>query len=286
MGRSVRLIAVLVGVVVPLVACSLVVDTSGLGDGAAAGASDSSTDTATSTSPPTDAPAGDVATTTDASTDAPVDAAEGGATCVDVAGGFCDDFDSPLPGSKWTSTDKTRGEVTFDDVGLSLPRAMHAKVLAGSNISQALLSKEVPAPGANIHCELDLRLDNIPATGEIDVLAIITAIGGNDKHNVYLANFNGTWTLAEYANGVDGGPPLDRSISLGAALPDATWFHVAMDVHPTEATLTANGHFIKLAAITRPTGTSHKVQVGITYADFPIQSGGVYVDNVSCTFAP
>jgi hypothetical protein len=283
MGRSVRLVAGLVGMLVPLVACSLVVDTSGLGDGAAAGASDSATDT--TTSPPTDGPGGD-ATTADASTDAPVDAADAGFTCVDVAGGFCDDFDSPLPGSKWTSNNKVRGEVTFENVGLSLPTAMHATVLAGSNVAFAQLVKEVPGNLPNVRCEIDLKLDSVSTTGEVDVLSIVTAVGNSDKHVVYFAAFGGTWHLAEFAPGVDGGPPLDHTITLGAALPNATWFHVALDVTATEATLTADGHFIRLSSLTTPAGNNHKLGVGITYADAPVQSGGVYVDNVACTLAP
>lgn len=285
MRRSARVIAALVGAVAPLVACSLVVDTSGLGDGTAAvpAATEASTDAPTSS---TDAATTDASTTDVTTTDAPVDAPDGGFTCVDSTSTFCDDFDSPSPGSKWTSSFKKRGEVTFDDVGLSAPKAMHATILAGTNVSQALLTKEMPAPGANVHCELDLKLESVQATGEVDVLALITVVGGTDKHNVYFASFNGTWSLAEYASGVDGGPALDRTISLGAALPNAKWFHVVLDVHPTEATITADGHFIKLSSITRPVGTSHKVEVGVSYADAPVQSGGIYTDNVACTFAP
>jgi hypothetical protein len=281
MRRSVRLIAGLAGLLLPLVACSLLVETGGLGDGAAT-AGDAATDTAVAM---TDAPVLENAeTSVDAATDAPADAPDGGPKCVDGPTRFCDDFDSPLPGSKWSSTSKTRGEVSFDDGGVSPPLAMHATVKAGGGNAEAQLIKELPASSPHVHCDLDMKLDAVPATGEVDILSVITRAGGVDRHQVYMATFSGVWSLAEFAADQDGGPALDRTISIGASLPNATWFHVVIDVTPTAATLTADGHFIKLDNLTTPTGTNHNVQVGVNFTSGDVQSGGVYIDNVDCTF--
>jgi hypothetical protein len=277
MGRSVRLVAALVTLMSPLFACSLLVGTSGLGDGSTTStAADATTGTA-------DARTSDDATT---ATDAPVDAGDAAARCVDGPSRFCDDFDSPLPGSKWTSINKKRGAVTFDDAGLSPPRAMHGSVLAGSGGAEAQLIKTLPGNPATVHCELDMKLDAVSAVGETDALTFITQVGGVDRHSVYFATFSGAWSLAEYADGPDGGASVDRMVALGAPLPDATWFHVAIDVSPTAAALAANGSFIKLDSLSTPAGNAHLVQVGITFTTNNVDTGGVYVDNVDCSWLP
>jgi hypothetical protein len=75
-------------------------------------------------------------------------------------------------------------------------------------------------------------------------------------------------------------------VALGAPLPDATWFHVAIDVSPTAAALAANGSFIKLDSLSTPAGNAHLVQVGITFTTNNVDTGGVYVDNVDCSWLP
>ena len=284
MRRSVRLSAALLALM-PLIACSLIVDTAGLGEGA--GGADGASDTAVTDARITE-DAADGSSPADATTDTNPDAPDGGAACVDGPTRFCDDFDSPSPGSKWLSTGKRRGEITFEDVGLSLPRAMHAKVLAGSGTGEAALVEDLPGNPASVRCELDLKLDGISLTGETDVITFVTTVGGVDRHAVYLSTFGSAqWVLAEFAAPADGGTGIDRTISLGAPLPNATWFHVAFEVHPAEATITANGAFIKLTSLSTPAGgTAHKVGIGLTYADSNVQTGGVFVDNVDCTALP
>lgn len=269
----------------PLIACSLIVDTDGLGEGAgsADGASD---DAATDAGITTDAADGSFPA--DATTDTGRDGPEGGASCVDGPTRFCDDFDSPLPGSKWLSTSTGRGAVTFEDVGLSLPRAMHAKILADSGVGEAALIEDLAGNPASVRCELDLKLDGISLTGETDVMTFVTTTGGVERHAVYFSTFGtAKWVLAEFAASPDGGTVIDRTVSLGAPLPNATWFHVAFEVHPTEATVTANGTFIKLSSLSTPAGgTAHKFEIGLTYVDSNVQTGGVFVDNVDCTALP
>jgi len=253
-----------------LAACSLLVDTAGLVGGA--NASDGSVDAALP-----DAPA-----TADAGADAARDAPAEAAKCVDGPTRFCDDFDQPAPGSKWTDTNKQRGEVTFDDVGLSLPRAMHARITGGNGDAKAELVKEYADPSA--HCELDMKLDRVAPTGETDVLAVLTTFAGGGFHIVYFASFGGVWNLAEYQPAGDGGAELDRAKPLGAALPDATWFHVAFDVKPTTASVTANGTTVVLGALSPPaSATGRSLRVGIVYASGGVPSGGVLIDNVDCT---
>lgn len=275
MGVRARRLAVLGGGIALLGACSLVVDTAGLDDAAATGDAAS----------PDARAADDASPIRDASTGS--DAADAGTPCVDGPSRFCDDFDSPLPGSKWSGTKKKRGEVTFENVGVSPPRAMHAKLMAGTGTASAQLIKELAGNPPSVHCELDMKLEAIAATSETDVVSFITRVGGVDKHVVYFATFNGVWSLAEYAAAGDGGMPLvDRSVSLGAALPDATWFHVIMEVTPITATLAANGAFVTLGSLSTPVGSAHNVQVGVSYASESVQSSGVFIDNVDCRSLP
>ena len=185
MARALRVFAASSLLLLPLAACSLLVDTSGLSgnDGGASGdastiASDAARDSPGSTDAPaaTDGPVGDAgADVVDSSVK----------TCVPSATRLCDDFDDSMPGTRWTSKETNRGTITFGAVGLSLPHAFEAKIMAGSGSGSANLIQTYPTARANIRCELDFKLSDVPATGEIDVIDLVTTVPGADFYHVY-----------------------------------------------------------------------------------------------------
>lgn len=129
-----------------------------------------------------------------------------------------------------------------------------------------------------------MKLSDVPATGEIDVIDFITTVPGADFYHVYFASFSNTWAVAEF-QGRDGGD-LDRMTNLGAALPNDTWFHVVLAQAGATATLTANGTVATLGSLTMPAGTDTSVTIGITYTSNTVQSADVLIDNVDCTVLP
>lgn len=291
MARALRLLAASALLLVPLAACSLLVDTSGL-SGATTSAGDAApgADGATTSD---SASGADGATTSDARLDEAGDAADAAADVVDSsapectrsATTICDSFDDFTPGSTWTANQVDRGAVTFDAVGLSPPHALEAKIVAGSGTGDAALIQTYAGMRTHVRCDFDLNLKTVPAAGEIDVLDIITKVPGSEQYHVYFGSFDSSWSVAEFQGGNDGGT-LDRMMALPAALPTNTWFHVELDQTGTSVTLTANGLVASLGALTLPAGTETSVTLGITYASGTVQSAGVLVDNVACTVLP
>jgi len=288
MARALRVFAASSLLLVPLAACSLLVDTSGLGgnDGDASGdgsttAADAAQDSPGSTdgAAATDGPVGEAG-------DAGADVVDSSVkTCTPSATRLCDDFDDSMPGTRWTSKDTNRGTITFDAVGLSLPHAFEAKIVGGSGSASANLIETYPSVRANIRCELDLKLSDVPATGEIDVIDFITTVPGAQSYHVYFASFSSTWAVAEFQGRPDAGD-LDRITNLGAALPKDSWFHVVLEQASATATLTANGTVATLASLTMPAGTDTSVTIGVTYTSASVQSADVLIDNVDCSVLP
>ena len=291
MATALRLFAAASSLLLPLAACSLLVDTSGLaGAGGAPGVADTGVaDAAGDAAGLTDAALlGDGASTADGG-DAAAESGDGGDAsappCMPSATTLCDSFDDSTPGSTWTSRETTRGTITFDAVGLSLPHAFEATIVAGSGAGSANLIQTYGSPRTNIRCDFDLKLKDVPATGEIDVLDLITSVPGGPYH-VYFACFAGQWAVAEFqGGGADGGTALDRSTPLGG-LPADTWFHVVFEQTGASAKLTANGTTVTLGSLTLPAGTDTSVTIGVTYASKEVQSADVVIDNVACTVLP
>jgi hypothetical protein len=262
--------------IAPLIACSLVVDTDGL-----AGAE------LTPDAGGFDERANDDRVLVDGqATDTSVDVLQpdSAAPCVDGPTRFCDDFDQADPGTKWTDRYESRGALTFDSPGLSLPHAFNAKIVAGSESGSAALYKTFLGTPSGVRCALDLKIGDVPSVGEVDVLDIRTDSGGPD-HHVYFARFGANWSVAEFQPNADGGQSLDRSKALGAALPVNTWFNVVLDVTPTVATLTANGMTVRLDGLSPPGGTK-RTTLGITYANESVATASLFFDNVDCTATP
>jgi hypothetical protein len=260
----------------PLIACSLVVDTDGLAgvDGTPeAGRLD---ERANDDRPLVDGPVSD--------TSIDVPSPDGAPPCVDGPNRFCDDFDQADPGAKWTDRYQSRGFLTFDSPGLSLPHAFNARIAAGGESGSAALFKTFAGTPGSVRCVFDFKIADVPSNGEVDILDIRTTNGG-EGHHVYFARFGENWSVAEYQPNADGGQSLDRSTGLNAALPVNTWFNVVFDVTPTVATLTANGTTVRLDGLSPPGGTK-RATLGITYANDNIATASFFFDNVDCTTTP
>jgi hypothetical protein len=273
MGRPLLRI-VLAGVLVVLpTACSLLVDTSGLAGPAepSPGAAETSTEATTRDGADVLVPA--------------LDAADGAPPpCVDGANRFCDDFDHA--GSKWEPY-KNRGELSVDGNGLSLPNALRARIVAGANGGAASLGKDLPGNPASVRCELDVRLDAIPTTGETDILDLYAATPGGERHHFYFGSFDGAWSVGEFREAGDAGARIDRIKAIGMALPVNVWMHLVFDLTPAALTVTANGKATTLADLTVPVGAvSRRLNIGITFASPNVQSAVTTTDNVDCTLAP
>lgn len=280
MRRAVRVRAALGAIAAAattaLLACSLVVDTSDLANGRDQGDAQGRGD--------------DVRVVVDgAAVDAPVEARPGDAavvfTCTPGPTHFCDDFDKGTQGASWTSTERERGNVTYGPVGLSPPNALHAAIIPGADNGSAYLIKTLPGNPTDVHCELDLDIEEVPAEGETDLVDIITKGTAGDSYHVYLARFGESWKIAEYQYAEDGGI-IDRVDSLGVPLPRGTWFHVVLETKGRTATLTANGTTVSLGSLANVPGTSRSIAVGITYVNDSVKNAAVSVDNVDCTFTP
>lgn len=287
MRRALRVFAAAALLLPALAACSLLVDTSQLSGADVAASPDAATtpaDGAADTSNATDAPAGDarVGEAGDAGTD--VDSSV--APCIPNATRLCDAFDDPAPGSTWTSKDLDRGTVTFDAVGLSLPHALHAKIVAGTGNGDANLVETYPTTRTNVRCDFDLKLVDVPTSGELDVINVTTTLPSGQSYEVYFAIIENAWAVAEYQSSTSVGGTINRQQNLPATLPKNTWFHVAFAQAGATATVTANGVVATLGALAMPAGSDSSVNVGITYVPASVQSGDVIIDNVDCTVLP
>jgi hypothetical protein len=268
MKRAMRVLASVAAA--SLFACSLLVETSDLIGG---GGDDASSDRPfVPDAPATDASSDSLDAVADASVDADA--------CVGSAARVCDNFDDMIPGAQWLK-ETTRGAIAFDAVGLSPPNAFRSEIVAGGGSGAAALRRNYANDGDG-RCELDLKLESIPSSGELDVIDLVVRGGvGNDRH-VYFASFDGDWSLAEYQER-DGGN-YDRSKSLGVPLPVGVWFHVVLEKKGTSAELVANGSVATLAALLDVPGTSRIVKIGFSYVGSSVPTAKILIDNVDCTF--
>lgn len=271
MGSSLRV--VLAGVLVALPACSLLVDTSDLAGDLASDAGEAAAETTKS----------DALVLADVRM--PLDAPDGAPLpCVDRATRFCDDFDHA--GSKWEWF-TNRGEISVEGNGLSLPNALRAQITAGANGAAASLGKTFAGNPTKVRCELDVKLDAIPQTGEADVFDLFAITPGAQNHHFYFGSFDGAWSVAEFREESDAGARIDRAKAIGTALPVNVWFHLVFDLSPDVLTVTANGKATTLENLTVPSAsTGRRVNAGITFASTNVQSALATFDNVDCALAP
>ena len=149
-----------VALLVPMVACTLLTNTSDLTGG---------------DQPPVIVDGGsDTDLTADAANEANVAETDAGSGISDASGDatlppvcvassttFCDDFDGPPLSMKWTSDTRMGGTFTVDSVAsVSTPNSLSMTAAAGPN-RYVSLSKVVSTSAAHMHCTFALKVDAV-----------------------------------------------------------------------------------------------------------------------------
>jgi|GEM_PF-6159912 len=157
-----------------LTACSLLVDTGGLHDGAPVPSGDDA-------NPPVDGGARDGPLGDDATADAALDATDGDAPDAPLSpcalpSLFCDDFDTGPsdPAGRWDSMQSAAGPLSFDTATFrSAPRSLRVAITAGTGGRASELAKRVTGLSGSVVVELDVLSGGPTGTyGEVDPIAI------------------------------------------------------------------------------------------------------------------
>lgn len=277
--------ALLAAAVSALTACSLLLESSGLSDGTDPRSDGAPLDADAADAPPTpDAAPSDAGLPDppDGAADAPPDAAEpedAGPWCTNGPNRFCDDFDEPAPGARWTRVERHKGELAFDGVGLSPPHALRTNA---SPTGWAYLAKTLPGSPSTIRCEFDAKIVTMTETGTADIFEITSELGGAPVHGVFLRSYGGTWCLAEHSTLPDGGEAY-RCNQLINQPPVGSWFHVSVAMTPTSATIALQGASTKLDVQLPPDAERH-VSLGLGWVSEAASKTEVLLDNLDCTF--
>jgi hypothetical protein len=249
-------------------ACSLLVDTSGLGaGGSVSGGSDGSVVDGNVA----DAPAGDNSS------------GEGGqpTSCGDPARAFCDAFDQGPLGARWNDMRQTNGALALDDgAPRSAPSALRAST-TGAGEAEAVLVKQLPAGTKQIRCEFDFSAPLPPGSaGEVDLIVFLTHLGGSNTYQTYLW-YSGAWQIGEYSQSM----PIDHNGPVGS-MPTDRWAHMVFETDGKQLTLSADGQVIaQLPGLASPAGTTTEIDFGIPYAKGRAAYSALF-DNLACTFGP
>lgn len=280
MDRRVGIVALAIATAVNA-ACSLLVDTDGLGGTPASTDGDAAPSSTGTDAGSIDAPVGDGASPADATTDAP--AADAGSPCVGAAW-FCDDFEG-LFGAKWSSNEASGGAALRVGDAKTGAFAMQAQVEAMPGGRYANLIRTLDAVPSRVACDFDLKLTAVPTAGEIDVF-VLKRVAGDKTHGVYLASFDGTWGIYELLE-TNMGASVDRGATTALAPPQGQWMHLRLETDFDALSLAVNGAPIAtLSGLTPLAGatTSH-LALGLPYVSGS-QSASLLVDNLACALGP
>jgi hypothetical protein len=251
------------------VACSLLVDTAGLGGESAP---DSSIDASS-----------DGTTLAESAADANI--VDAGTTCEAT---FCDDFDEGGLGAKWTSKEVTNGGLLeLGGPARSAPNALrtHFSITSGPSDRIAILERDLGA-GSHLRCDVSIFVESPPSSSFIDVLRIrTTAPDVTDYNLLFGLNPAGGATFREDIYFGDGGCGCPRKDSKPPPLPLAQWVRLSIETDFTNASLAYDGQVVSAApfAAFKP---SSNVFVAIGSIAYQAQPSVVLFDDLSCTLAP
>ena len=272
--------------------CALVVDTDGLSGGSATNRGSSSSDGST-----LDGGAG--GSETGGSTVGP----ERGTATETCAGTgserhtLCDDFDDPLPLSRWTRESSgasgITGGVTSSEY-VSSGRALHVTFGPGDGdgSSSYVIARELPVKLTSVVCEFDVKIAfrNTPASRLAAGLFTMYADSGPGAS---IDEWGLAWRVAEtgsqtmYENYTEhpGNDPQQDPVPLQPP-PKDTWTHVVwrLDFSGRTFALDVNGARAATATITPPDKVT---RIAVTLggdADESVYAGGIdaYFDNLFC----
>jgi hypothetical protein len=239
-------------------ACSLIVDTSDLSGGPVA---------------PNDIDS------SDGRVDGPVEAgplpeAAPDTFCTHMDASFCDDFDTPPLGARWSSVAGGSLLSLENTTFKSPPNAL--KVLLDPSL-QPHLTKSLP-PAKRIHVESDVRVDATSLNGDVDLVDLYFDPPPNGFSHlvVGLVHVNGSWVLEMDLN-------IDDAAYYPFTADFSSWKHFAIDVDFDAGivrVLVENAEVInKTLPANKTTSMGTQLLLGTPYADASTQ-WGVYFDNV------
>jgi hypothetical protein len=279
-----RVTRVLPAAFVFLAACSLFVDTSGLDDGSGAttdGGRDAPSEATSDATPGSDSGRGGDDAPSEGASDAGADART---PCPD--GGFCDDFDNGPLGARWSNENQDRGTISLVADAVTPPSSFRTDITVANFAGSTSLVKTISPGPRKVRCELDVKLlSGAPSAGEVDLIDFIMRTAGN--HHVYFAAFDGTFAVAEFAPGQDGGADLDR-VSNVPPLPTGKWVHVVFETDGQSASVSYDGA-VKgtLGSLSTPNASGRDLAFGVTFASAAVNTAlSVQMDDVACSFPP
>jgi hypothetical protein len=264
-----RRISAIVFTIASASACSLVVGTSGLSDGAAA-----------SDSGPAIDGGGDVIAVADSATNARdgetlVDSDAAASPC-SVTHAFCDDFNAGGSDvtTRWTSAKQNAGPLTLDTtLFASPPRGLKMALQPGTGKRVTEIRKQVDTTGSVVRVDLDLHSSG-PSSSmwtEFDPveIALEPAPPGYDYHALTIAMYsNGTATF-EYFHSK--GTTSSVVVAPQFVLPMGRWVHVSVvadySTSPGTGTISIDGAAAAQVAVGGSSLTGIEVAVGATYTE-------------------
>lgn len=199
--------------------------------------------------------------------DAPTEAGPCGAS-------FCDDFDTPPFGAKWTGKVETGGTVVGDS------KAMLASMSSttGETLRQAFLYKRFDMPKA-MSCTFAVH--PVDLSGATEVFSFSVSAPGYKSFSLWLALRTASTELGVAAEREDGGTVYDtRGVPLVGA---GKWTTITMATDFTKLALSEDGTVVKDEAFfPAVVPTRVDMQAGITF-QYSTLSSSIRVDDVRCT---
>jgi hypothetical protein len=236
-------------------ACELFVDTSGL-----------STRQDAPDAPLPDAPSGDASAS---------DAGVKSFCSMHPDASFCDDFDDPPLGARWSST-TAMPHLSLDPKAFtSPPNGLRVDL---DMLLVPHLTKDLPA-GQEIHVEADLRVDTSEAGGDVDLIDLYLSPppAGTSRYYVALVRYLGRWVIETSFNDSDNvRSPIDATFT------SFQHFELDVDLIAGSARVAIDGAGALDQPIMPATSKGAQLRVGTPYADAstPWQ---VHFDNVLVT---
>jgi hypothetical protein len=271
-------------------ACSLLVSTSGLDDGASDAVADGG-DNDASMAPLVESGSDGVAPVIPPiSNDAATDGAKVDPTTVSPCSAthvFCDDFDtgSADVATRWSSSQQSAGPITIDSfLPRSPPRGLHLALTSGMGNRASELRKELSLSSKAFHYSVDTNIatPSSPSYGEVDILDLQFSPppSGYSFSAVSVDMYPDRTTFEYYATT----GPTDTLVQPTIMLPHNTWVHLDIDVDfnpsPATATLKIDGGIAATINLIGDSLSSVSMGLGATYTNNAGVTWDVAYDNI------
>jgi hypothetical protein len=220
----------------------------------------------------------------------------------DASHAICDDFNQPTFSGIWTSAPGCAVPTLDDTESVSPPRSMRTgNDDAGAPPPSCVGFLATVAPSATqVHCEAQVRLDQMPS-GSSNFLTVSTTFSGGVTYHQLALTYstvaqsgpNDPVYLNEYVTLLDGGSSFQLAPALtgSAAVASSQWFKVILDIDyvTKQATATIAGKQASLSLQFIPDGGTQSGTVYFSPSVDVFTDGGVAVvhyDDIFCDVAP